>query len=618
MKKYNGIKGITLIALVVTIIVLLLIAGISISMLTGPNGILNRATEAKNEMIIEKEKEAIALAWNKGKIDSTVNISKSTPELLESELISSGNNVTVSYAKDDGYLIFFIDTEHSYKIDDNGNVRDDKTKSYSITYKLNGGKNADGQPNQFIGGTTVKLLNPKKDNAYFDGWYESSDFSTERVSSVSGEKDIILYAKWIDETPSEYFTWSTTENSATINGFSDKGLQVYNEGKLSIMAVPREYNDLPVTAVKNKAFEGKIELSTLILPDSTNSLGQAAFGKCTGLKEITLPISLYASDSHGNIYSSNIFPFYEVKNVRKVNFTKGTGEGYSYSSSSYDYTPWCLSRNVEGGLEVTFEEGITSIGNYMFYNCQGISSNMQDIFLNNMNSIGTYAFYNCTGLKNEGEKIVLDKEVTIGAYAFYNCAGLTGSLEINTNIGDGQYIFANCTGLNELILGEKVKKVEKSTFEGCTGIERLKISDKMEKLGQAAFGKCTGLKEITLPISLYASDSHGNIYSSNIFPFYEVKNVRKVNFTKGTGEGYSYSSSSYDYTPWCLSRNVEGGLEVTLEEGITSIGNYMFYNCSGIKKITYRNTIYTSLSTFKSNFAGNIGQNALNGIGLET
>ena len=38
-------NGITLIALVVTIIVLLILAGISIAMLTGQNGILNRAAE---------------------------------------------------------------------------------------------------------------------------------------------------------------------------------------------------------------------------------------------------------------------------------------------------------------------------------------------------------------------------------------------------------------------------------------------------------------------------------------------------------------------------------------------------------------------------------------------
>ena len=49
MKKINKNTGITLIALVVTIIVLLILAGVSIGMLTGQNGILNRASEAKEK-----------------------------------------------------------------------------------------------------------------------------------------------------------------------------------------------------------------------------------------------------------------------------------------------------------------------------------------------------------------------------------------------------------------------------------------------------------------------------------------------------------------------------------------------------------------------------------------
>ena len=53
MKKNNGI---TLIALVITIIVLLILAGISIAMLTGDNGLLNRAKDAGEKT---KEKGAI-------------------------------------------------------------------------------------------------------------------------------------------------------------------------------------------------------------------------------------------------------------------------------------------------------------------------------------------------------------------------------------------------------------------------------------------------------------------------------------------------------------------------------------------------------------------------------
>ena len=51
-------KGITLIALVVTIIVLLILAGISIAMLTGQNGILNRVAEAKEKTGVAQEDES--------------------------------------------------------------------------------------------------------------------------------------------------------------------------------------------------------------------------------------------------------------------------------------------------------------------------------------------------------------------------------------------------------------------------------------------------------------------------------------------------------------------------------------------------------------------------------
>ncbi|MCF0124530.1 MAG: hypothetical protein HUJ68_02030 [Clostridia bacterium] len=57
-------KGITLIALVITIIVLLILAGVSIAMLTGDNGILGKATEAASESKISEDKEAAALDLN--------------------------------------------------------------------------------------------------------------------------------------------------------------------------------------------------------------------------------------------------------------------------------------------------------------------------------------------------------------------------------------------------------------------------------------------------------------------------------------------------------------------------------------------------------------------------
>ena len=57
-------KGITLIALVITIIVLLILAGVSIAMLTGQNGILTRATEAKSDTARAEVVERINIELN--------------------------------------------------------------------------------------------------------------------------------------------------------------------------------------------------------------------------------------------------------------------------------------------------------------------------------------------------------------------------------------------------------------------------------------------------------------------------------------------------------------------------------------------------------------------------
>lgn len=68
-------KGITLIALVITIIVLLILAGVTIAMLTGENGILNKATGAVSDTEKATAEEAIKMevynniATNEGTFD---------------------------------------------------------------------------------------------------------------------------------------------------------------------------------------------------------------------------------------------------------------------------------------------------------------------------------------------------------------------------------------------------------------------------------------------------------------------------------------------------------------------------------------------------------------------
>ena len=108
-------KGITLIALVITIIVLLILAGVSIAMLTGQNGILTQANNAKNATELASAKEKVELAVI-GAISQTRD-GTLTVGNLRTELANYGGTVEGEVfpvtAKVDG---------KSFTVDANGNV----------------------------------------------------------------------------------------------------------------------------------------------------------------------------------------------------------------------------------------------------------------------------------------------------------------------------------------------------------------------------------------------------------------------------------------------------------------------------------------------------------------
>ena len=91
INKYTKkVSGITLIALVITIIVLLILAGVSISLLSGDNGILTRAQQAKEAMRGGEVKDIVALAAMNNAGAEYVEGTKQTKAEIINELYSSG------------------------------------------------------------------------------------------------------------------------------------------------------------------------------------------------------------------------------------------------------------------------------------------------------------------------------------------------------------------------------------------------------------------------------------------------------------------------------------------------------------------------------------------------
>ena len=115
-------KGITLIALVITIIVLLILAAVSIATLTGENGILTRANESKTDTEIAEEKEAIQLAYA-GAVAEKRGTGDVTANDLNTEFGANGTNATATDGTNGEITVTFDPPSNRvYTIDNNGNI----------------------------------------------------------------------------------------------------------------------------------------------------------------------------------------------------------------------------------------------------------------------------------------------------------------------------------------------------------------------------------------------------------------------------------------------------------------------------------------------------------------
>ena len=94
-KRKNEQKGITLIALIITIIVLIILAGISIAMISGQNGILNKTADASVQADIAGTKEKIKLELM-GKYDN--NGKYTNEDVIAAVLKVTGNPVQIGDA----------------------------------------------------------------------------------------------------------------------------------------------------------------------------------------------------------------------------------------------------------------------------------------------------------------------------------------------------------------------------------------------------------------------------------------------------------------------------------------------------------------------------------------
>lgn len=211
MHKNNMIKnskGITLIALVITIIILIILAGVSINILFDSDGLIEKAKEARENNFRAVAKEEIELALASLMIENQGEKIKEA-DLLDEEkgLYSKNSNIilntdnpwTGTYTDGKMQVNFTIDST-SYKVTLESEITDSEIiLDYHIIYDTDGGQNA--PENQTKSNLTISTQKPTRNYDVFLGW--STTKGSKQVEYTGGEKytgkdKITLYAVWLE------------------------------------------------------------------------------------------------------------------------------------------------------------------------------------------------------------------------------------------------------------------------------------------------------------------------------------------------------------------------------------------------------------------------------------
>lgn len=404
---------------------------------------------------------------------------------------------------------------------------------------------------------------------------------------------LLLMAMVISGIPQNVFA---TEEIAREEGFSDGAdsveIEIPDEESGFELETDQELEDSEgfiggesedIAAEDEMAGEADPETSTFDGDISTSPVGDT--GKCGE------NLTYIVTDDEINGYTMTI---------------SGTGDMYNYDYIELWYEKCGQIKNV------IIENGITSIGDYAFWNWENLSnitisdkvtsigncafgdcSSLRNVIIpNSVIRIGWSAFSNCSSIKSitisnnvtniddsmfsgcsSLESMMISNNITrIGFNAFYGCSSLRSLVIPNSVTNICAYAFKDCSSLQSIIIPNSITNISKEMFSGCSSLSSVTIPDSVTCIETSAFGGCSSLDNITIPNSV--TDIGGGVFSgcSKLGGIIIPNSV-----TNWDGSYAFYGCNSLE--------------SIKLSNGIADINNYMFKYCSSLKSITIPNSV---------------------------
>ena len=273
-------------------------------------------------------------------------------------------------------------------------------------------------------------------------------------------------------------------------------------GSSSSVVIPSTYNNFPVTEISDRAFYQNNDIVRVILPESIEQIGEAAFYKATNFSSIVIAnkdvnIENYALASvkliylAGSVNTSWPEIWYDMQSsyiqenvdVRTIKFD---GE-YEYFIKNKEL---CVSNYVGDETEVVIPEIFSGqapsiLGGACF---KGNSNVTSIIMPNSIREIETYCIAECTSLTNITLSNILE---IFGDYALRGCTTLEHINLPNSLLEIGQNAFNMCSSLKEMIIPSKVTKVNGYAFAWCVSLTKIYIPKSVVTMSVGACYSCS-------------------------------------------------------------------------------------------------------------------------------